>query len=92
MKKIVNKLRFMLLLGFVAIGVTAWSQAVPYINKMSITTQMFLDEMAGRISFDEAQAPTRLTAPGGQVLPKLGRPIVSPDTIDGRVYIASSSV
>ncbi len=89
MKKIVNKLRFMLLLGFVAIGVTAWSQAVPYINKMSITTQMFLDEMAGRISFDEAQAPTRLTAPGGQVLPKLGRPIVSPDTIDGRVYIAS---
>ncbi len=89
MKKIVNKLRFMLLLGFVAIGVTAWSQAVPYINKMSITTQMFLDEMAGRISFDEAQAPTRLTAPGGKVLPKLGRPIVSPDTIDGRVYIAS---
>ena len=91
MKKIVNQLRFALLLGFVAMSVTAWSQAVPYINKMSITTQMFLDEMAGRLSFDENQAPaTKFTSPGARQLPVPYRPIAAPDTIDGNVYIPST--
>ena len=91
MKNIVNKLRFALLLGFVAMGVTAWSQAVPYINKMSITTQMFLDEMAGRLTFDE-EAPTlpsKFTSPGARQLPAPYRPIATPDTIDGKVYISA---
>ena len=91
MKKIVNKLRFALLLGFVAMSVTAWSQAVPYINKMSITTQMFLDEMAGRLSFDEEAPalPSKFTSPGARQLPAPYRPIATPDTIDGKVYISA---
>ena len=53
MKTIVNKIRFALLLGFMAIGLTALAQSIPNAEKMSISTLMFLDEMAGRISFDE---------------------------------------
>lgn len=90
MKTIVNKLRFALLLGLMAMSVTAWSQAVPYVNKMSITTQMFLDEMAGRLTFDEeAAAPPKYTTPGARELPVPRRPIVDPDTIGGTVYISS---
>lgn len=90
MKTIVNKLRFALLLGFFAVSMTAWSQGVPYINKMSITTQMFLDEMAGRISFEQEIPTNRFTSPGVRPMPKLRRPIASPDTIEGNVYIAST--
>ena len=43
MKTIVNTLRLSLLLGFMAIGMTVWSQ-IPHVEKMSISTQMFLDE------------------------------------------------
>ena len=32
-------------------------------NKLSISTQMFLDEMQGDLTFDEP-APSRLNAPG----------------------------
>lgn len=89
MKKTVNKLRFALLLGFVAMSMAVWGQKAN-IEKLSITTQMFLDELAGRISFEELQAPpTRLTIPGEKPLPLSRRPIASPDTIDGKVYIAS---
>ena len=90
MKRIVNKLRFALLLSFLALSAAAWSQGVPYINKMSITTQMFLEEMAGRLTFDEEAPATRITTPGAKPLPKPRRPIASPDTIDGIAYIAST--
>jgi hypothetical protein len=91
MKTIVKKLRYALLLGFLAMSVTAWSQGVPYINKMSVTTQMFLDEMEGNINFDElAPLPTKTTSPGMRPLPKVRRPIVTPDTIDGKVYISAT--
>ena len=90
MKTIVNKLRFALLLGLMAMTVTAWSQGVPYINKMSITTQMFLDEMAGRLSFDEESTVPKLNVPGTNApMLRSERPIASPDTIDGEVYISA---
>ena len=90
MKKTINILRFALMLGFVAIGLTAWSQNVANIEKMSVSTQMFLDELAGRITFDESPAPpTRLTIPGARQLPEPHRPIADPDTIDGNVYISA---
>jgi hypothetical protein len=38
MKQTVNILRFALLLCFVAIGMTVWSQGVANIEKMSVTT------------------------------------------------------
>ena len=92
MKTTVNKLRYALLLGFMAIGIAAWSQGVPYINKMSITTQLFLEEMAGNLTFAKEVPPIKLTtpSPGTRPLPKPRRPIVDPDTINGKVYIASS--
>lgn len=90
MKKIVNTLRFALLMGFLAISITTWSQARANIEKMSISTQMFLDELAGRITFDESPAPpARLTTPGARQLPEPYRPIADPDTIDGKVYISA---
>lgn len=90
MKQTVNTLRFALLLCFVAIGMTVWSQGVANIEKMSVTTQMFLDELAGRITFAEPQVPpTRFTVPGTRPLPAYQRPIASPDTIDGKVYISA---
>ena len=58
-------------------------------NKLSISTQMFLDEMQGDLTFDEP-APSRLNAPGQTSLfPPVERPYVSPDTIDGKVYISA---
>ncbi len=87
MKTIVNKLRFLLVLGFIALAMSSWSQAVPYINKMSITTQLFLEEMAGNITFDHKALPAKSTSTGVKPLPKPRRPIAAPDTIDGKVYI-----
>ena len=55
MNTIVNKIRFALLLGFVSIGMAMFAQGVPYINKMSVTTQMFLDEMEGNINFNDTK-------------------------------------
>ena len=90
MKTIVNRIRFALLLGFVAMSVSAWSQGTPYLNKMSVTTQMFLDEMEGKIKFEEEAPATKFSSPDLPPLPKPRRPIVTPDTVDGKVYIAAT--
>ena len=56
-------------------------------SKLSISTQMFLDELQGDLNYDN---PTRLNAPGQpRLLKAVERPYVSPDTIDGEVYISS---
>lgn len=88
MKTIVNKLRFAMQLGFVSISMTVLAQGVPYINKMSISTQMFLTEMENGIS----KAPNM----GGDGLTftpihpkKFHRPIASPETINGETYISA---
>lgn len=88
MKTIANKLRFVLLLGFISIGMTVLAQNIANSEKMTISTQMFLDEMAGRISFDEPAQTLR----GDEKLITdriHSRPIASPDTIDGKVYISA---
>ena len=51
MKTTMNKIRFVMLMVFLAIGLSVWGQ-IANIEKLSISTQMFLDEMAGRISLD----------------------------------------
>ena len=91
MKTIVNKIRFALLLGFMAIGLSALAQSIPNAEKMSISTLMFLDEMAGRISFDEPQPTIKAGQPDLIPLPEARnkRPIAKPDTINGKVYITS---
>lgn len=90
MNTIVNKIRFALLLGFMTLGLTVLAQAIPNIEKMSMSTQMFLDEMAGRISFDES-VPSLRTVDPVELIPvrKHHRPIATPDTIDGKVYISA---
>ena len=88
MKTIMNKLRFALLLGFLTIGITVLAQEIANIEKMSISTQMFLDEMAGKISFD---VPKQDLRGGDKLKPNRipQRPIATPDTIDGEVYISA---
>ena len=65
-------------------------------QKLSVTTQMFLDELKGNISFDEPDLPSRRQAPGknGQTNGKPrgknhGRIIAAPDTVNGKVYISA---
>ena len=91
MKTIVNKIRFALLLGFMAISLTALAQSIPNAEKMSVSTLMFLDEMAGRISFDEPAPTIKAGQPDLIPLPEARnkRPIAKPDTINGKVYITS---
>lgn len=86
MKTIANKLRFALLLGLITMSLTVLAQVNT--EKMTVSTLMFLDEMAGKISFDEPGPMLR----GGDVLITdriHHRPIASPDTIDGKVYISA---
>ena len=55
-------------------------------EKLSITTQMFLDEMAGDISFAE-NADLKLGSQG--MLPEPARRYAAPEVIDGKAYIPS---
>ncbi|MBQ9556951.1 MAG: S8 family serine peptidase [Muribaculaceae bacterium] len=91
MKTKVNKIRFVLMLGFLAIGMTAWGQ-IPHIEKLSVSTQMFLDEMAGKVSWEKPKPTFRATSTDDIIDPNITiheRPIASPDTIDGKAYISS---
>lgn len=90
MKTIVNKLRFALLLGFVAFGMTVLAQSTPYINKMSFSTQLFMEEMAGNLTFEQDIPAPKITSPGVKPLPKPRRPIVDPDTIGDQAYISAT--
>ncbi len=92
MKTIVNKLRIAFLLGFVAIGLTVFAQGKADYEKLSISTQMFLDEMAGKITFGPdlqkgTKAPDLRLVEGNK---PYKRPIASPDTIDDIVYISGT--
>ena len=55
-------------------------------EKLSITTQMFLDEMSGDISFAE-NADLKLGSRG--MLPEPTRRYAAPEVIDGKAYIPS---
>ena len=93
MKNIFNrfgKLRLALLVSFLAVGMTVLGQALPNQSKLSFSTQMFLDEMSGKITFDETPAPKIMAPDGSQVLPlPSGRLIVSPTKINGKSYISA---
>lgn len=82
MKTIVTKLRFALLLGFLATSAVMWGQ-VNTAGKLSIATQMFLDEMKGELNYDNGN-DLRLNSPGSpRMLNSIERPYVLPDTVDG---------
>ena len=85
-------LLYYLLLAFVVQG--AMAQVQGDVNaKLSITTQMFLDEMAGRLSYEGLGKDHYVN---GKKLEFSGRPpqraFTAPDTIDGRAYISALSV
>ena len=90
MNKTVNKLRLMLLLGLLTISATGWSQRAN-IEKLSVSTQMFLDQMEGKAIFDET--PTTKGSAQSlhpiRELDKYDRPFSKPDTIDGKVFMSS---
>ena len=91
MKTIVNKLRFALLLSFVAIGLTVLAQEIANIEKMSISTQMFLDELAGKYNFDRPQSSIK-SSDGSIVdssIRQHGRHIAHSENINGQDYISS---
>ena len=79
-------LAFVMLLS--AAGATcalAQNSTMPDKGKLSISTQMFLDELQGDLNFDEP-SPNRLGIPGQpRLLKAIERPYVTPDTIDGKV-------
>lgn len=89
MKTIVNQLRFAMLLGFMAITMTVWSQ-IQNIEKLSIPTQMFLEQLEGKANFDEVPG-TKFTSsdPVRRASDKFERPFSKPDTIDGKVYMSA---
>lgn len=91
MKTIINTLRFTLVLGFVALSLTAWSQRAN-IEKMSISTQMFLDQIENKADFKPQADLSKLATPHHIID---GRhddatlPFCKPDTIDGKVYMSA---
>lgn len=95
MKKLMKK-QLMLLLAVAACAtvmsaqlVMDGSQARKYVEKLSMTTQLFLDEIEEGIDYD-ATPDTRKGMPG---VPELLKPVVrhyaAPDTIDGEVYVSA---
>ena len=79
-----------LLLAMACPSVTIANDGVaPANNKLSISTQMFPDELQGNLSFDN-EPVTRMSVPGQPLMLKaVERPYVTPDTIGGKVYISS---
>ena len=90
MKNIVNKMRFALLLGFLTIGMAVLAQEIANIEKMSMSTLMFLEEMSGKINLD---APTPSTKSSDDIIdPDVSphiRPIASPENVNGVLCISS---
>lgn len=65
---------------------SAQTATMSHPEKLSITTQMFLDEMAGNISFNEA-ADRQLDSDG--LLAEPVRMYAAPEMINGKAYITS---
>jgi len=88
MKTTVNTIRYIMLLACLAIGMTAWSQR-PHVEKMSITTQMLLDQMEDTAVLRQSPArPSRLPGVDYDALDR--RPLVAmPEMIDGQAYMSA---
>ena len=91
MKTIVNNLRLVLLMGLIAIGMTALAQNIANAEKMSIPTQMLIDQLEGRVDFFEKPSIRNAAQefPPDKAPSEYDLPFCSPDTIDGKVFISS---
>lgn len=65
------------------------SQARNHVEKMSITTQLFLDEMEEGSIYDETPDIKAIRLDVPELLKPVTRPYASPDTIDGKVYVSA---
>ena len=79
--------RFLLVFAFLVFSFAGFAQTTPD-EKLSITTQLFLNELDGKIDF---RHKARAATPGGNLhIPKAttlpSRLYAEPDTIDGKVY------
>ena len=88
-----KKVRYLLLLLLQVTVCTGVMKAQPAVaahpEKLSITTQMFLDEMAGKISFDNAPAGI-FTQPGQpRLIKEVERRYAAPEMIGGKMYISA---
>lgn len=84
--------RLIQMLILAATATTAWAQS--NCSKLSVTTQMFLDEQAGNISFEQTEEQIKARAKAKGVTfeeasrqAKYDRPIARPVDIDGRKFI-----
>ena len=88
--------RLIILMMIVAAAISGQSLRAQQINKLSASTQMFLDEQAGRITFDftAEQIQDRAKAHGISAVEakrqmKWDRPIAEPVSIDGVKMISA---
>ena len=88
--------RLIILMMIVAAAISGQSLSAQQINKLSASTQMFLDEQAGRITFDftAEQIQERAKAQGISAVEakrqmKWDRPIAEPVSIDGVKMISA---
>lgn len=89
MKTIVNKIRFALLLGFITIGMTALAQNIANIEKMSISTQMILNEIENGVSLD-IKPDLRGNGLAFTIDPeKHHRTVARPVSINGETFISA---
>lgn len=79
--------RITLLVGLMLIGLTLQSQ-VAVNGKLSMTTQMFLDEMRGVISFD-APADHLMFSTHQEECRAIERPFASPEIVNGKTCVAA---
>ncbi len=87
--------RFFLALILAMATTAGWAQS-DVSSKLSVTTQMFLDEQAGNISFEQSEEKDLKKKTTGVVRgdkvrrgKNHGRLIAAPDTIAGRAYISA---
>ena len=89
MKTIINNIRFALLLGFITIGMTALAQNIANIEKMSISTQMILNEIENGVSLD-IKPDLRGNGLAFTIDPeKHHRTVARPVSINGETFISA---
>lgn len=87
--------RFFLALILAMATTAGWAQS-DVSSKLSVTTQMFLDEQAGNISFEQSEEIVKNIAKAKNIsfaeavkMTKYDRPIVAPVDIDGRQFVSA---
>ena len=82
-----------LLLTLVATSFTlwGWSQTSDVDSKLSVTTQLFLDEMNGEIDYTPTPTSHKDLILSGPMAfsNKYNRLVATPDTINGKIYISA---